>query len=260
MSRFVSLLVVLVLVVLLPACTTESLNPDVDLTKAAEANAKLGVGYMNQGNYELAMTKLTKALKFDEDNLHANHYMGELYRRLGETKKAEEYFQRALDLSKNDPQLLNNYGVFLCELNRYEEAEGYFDRVLKDPLYSGKARVYENLGLCAKLKGNLAEAEKHFDRALRMDPQLAKSLLSLAQLKFDQRNQISAYSYFQDFSKISKQNSESLWLGLLLEKGRGDRGKMASYALRLKQQFPHSKEAELLTKMEARTKNNKSRK
>lgn len=253
MPRYFSLITVFISILLLSACTTESLNPDINLTKAAEANAKLGVGYMNQGNYELAMVKLTKALKFDEDNLHANHYMGELYRRLGELKKADEYFLRALELNAGDPQLLNNYGVFLCEIDRFKEAEAYFDRVLKDPIYTGKARVYENLGLCAKLKGNLTESEKHFRRALVMDPQLAKSLLSLAQLKFDQRNKISAYSYFQDFSKISKQNAESLWLGVLLEQERGDRSKMASYSLRLKRQFPHSKEAELLAKMEARS-------
>lgn len=239
------------------ACTTQSLNPDVNLTKAAEANAKLGVGYMKQGNYELAMIKLTKALNFDEDNFHANHYMGELYRRLGEKDKADEYFRHALELNDNDPQLLNNYGVFLCEKDQFKEAEVYFDKVLKNPLYKGKAKVYENLGLCAKFKGNLAESESYFRRALIMNPRLAKSLLSLAQLKFDQRNKISAYSYFEQFSKISRQNSESLWLGVLLEKERGNRSKMASYALRLKNQFPHSKEAELLAKMQLRHKKNK---
>jgi len=254
MPRYLSLVSILVSMLLLAGCTTESLNPDVNYTKAAEANAKLGVGYMNQGDYELAMIKLTKALKFDEDNLHANHYMGELYRRLGELETAEKYFLRALELNAADAQLLNNYGVFLCQKNRYKEAEGYFDKVLRNPLYKGKARVYENLGLCSKFKGNLAESEKHFRRALRMNPKLAKSLLSLAQLKFDQRNKISAYSYFRQFSKISKQNSESLWLGVLLEKERGNRSKMASYSLRLKRKFPHSKEAELLAKMEARRK------
>ena len=254
MSKSFSVFVFLLSLLLLSGCTTESLNPDVNYTKAAEANAKLGVGYMNQGNHELAMIKLTKALKFDEDNLHANHYMGELYRRLGELDKADEYFLRALELNSADPQLLNNYGVFLCEADRYKEAEGYFDKVLKNSLYKGKARVYENLGLCSKLKGNLAEAEKHFRRALLMNPKLAKSLLSLAQLKFDQRNRVSAYSYFQEYSKISRQTAESLWLGYLLEKGRRNRSKMASYALRLKRQFPHSKEAELLAKAESRRK------
>lgn len=252
MPRILSIIGILLVVMLLSACTTEIVNPDVDLKKAAEANAKLGVGYMNQGNYELSMIKLNKALRFDEDNLHANHYMGELYRRLGERDKAEKYFQRALELDDSDPQLLNNYGVFLCELDRYQEAETYFDKVLKDPLYKGKARVYENLGLCSKFKGNLLESEKYFQRALLMNPKLAKSLLALAQLKFDQRNTTSAYSYFQQFSKISRQTAESLWLGVLLEKERGDRGRMASYALRLKRHFPHSKQAELLAKMEAR--------
>lgn len=251
----------LVLLQLLTACTSTPTGAygGPDYIKAAEANAKLGVGYMNQGNYELAMVKLTKALKFDEDNLHANHYMGELYRRLGELDKAENYFKLALELDDRDPQLLNNYGVFLCEINKHKEASVYFDKVLKDPLYKGKAKVYENLGLCSKLKGNLVESEQHFRRALMMNPKLAKSLLSLAQLKFDQRNKVSAYSYFQQFSKISRQTSESLWLGVLLEQEQGNRSKMASYALRLKRQFPQSREAELLAKMEARMKKNKKR-
>lgn len=254
MPRYLLLATMVASMLLLSACTTEPLSPYADFNKAAEVNAKMGAGYMNQGDYELAMVKLTKALKFDEDNMHANHYMGELYRRLGEQKKAEDYFQQALELSSTDPQLLNNYGVFLCEVNRYKEAESYFAKVLKNPLYKGKARVYENLGLCAKFKGNLAESEKHFRQALVMSPKLSKSLLSLAQLKFDQRNKISAYSYFQQFSKVSKQNAESLWLGVLLEKERGNRSKMASYSLRLKRKFPHSREAELLAKMEARRK------
>lgn len=253
-SRSRALVISMLLSLALSACTTEPLNPDVNYTKAAEANAKLGVGYMNQGNYQLAMIKLTKALKFDEDNLHANHYMGELHRRLGEYKKADNYFQHALELDAGDPQLLNNYGVFLCETGRYKESETYFDKVLKDPLYKSKAKVYENLGTCAKMKGNLAESERYFRRALMMNPKLSTSLLSLAQLKFDQRNQISAYSYFQEYSKVAKQTAESLWLGVLLEKERGNRGKMASYSLRLKRQFPHSKEAELLAKLEARSK------
>lgn len=252
MRRYLSLVTILVSMLLLSACTTEPLNPDANYTKAAAANAKLGVGYMNQGNFELAMVKLTKALKFDEDNPQANHYMGELYRRLGELETADKYFLRALELNVLDPQLLNNYGVFLCEKKSYKEAESYFDKVLKNPLYKGKARVYENLGLCAKLKGNLVESEKHFRHALTMNPKLSKSLLSLAQLKFDQRNKISAYDYFQQFSKIAKQNPESLWLGVLLEKDRGDRSKMASYSLRLKRRFPHSKEAALLSKMDTR--------
>lgn len=256
MPRLMYLLGLLISAQLLSGCSTTSEGAfgGTNYKKAAEVNAKMGAGYMNQGNYELAMSKLNKALKFDDENLHANHYMGDLYRRLGEMEKAEDYFQRALDIDKNNPQLLNNYGVFLCERDKYKKAEKYFDQVLKDPLYKGKARVYENLGLCAKLKGNLTESEQHFRRALTMNPKLAKSLLSLAQLKFDQRNKTSAYSYFQQFSKISQQNSESLWLGVLLEKDRGNRSGMASYALRLKNQFPLSKEAELLAKMELRKK------
>jgi len=252
MPRLLIILSFLFSLLALTACTTtsEGAYGGANYKKAAAVNAKMGAGYMNQGNYELAMSKLSKAIRFDDESVDANHYMGELYRRLGDMDKAEDYFQRALELDEDNPQLMNNYGVFLCQRDKYQQAEKYFDRVLLNPLYKGKAKVYENLGLCAKFKGNLAESEQHFRRALTMNPKLAKSLLSLAQLKFDQRNKVSAYSYFQQFSKISRQNPESLWLGVLLEKERGNRSGMASFALRLRNQFPHSKEAELLAKME----------
>ena len=142
MPRYLSQVIIFVCLLLLSACTTGPRNPDINYSKAAEVNAQMGVGYMNQGNYELAMIKLIKALEFDEDNLHANHYMGELYRRLGELDKADEYFLQALALNAADSQLLNNYGVYLCEVSRYKEAENYFAKVLKNPLYKiGRAHV-----------------------------------------------------------------------------------------------------------------------
>ena len=247
----VRLLCLMVLLGLLGACATEVVNPEADLPAAAEANAQLGLAYMNQGDYELAMSKLKKALRFDEENVNAHHYLAQLNHLLGERDEAEKHFRKALQLSPNDSALFNNYGAFLCDTEKYAEAKEYFVRVLKDPLYKDKPQIYENLALCAQRKGNLTEAELSYRKALRLNPSLPKSLLAMAQLSYDQRQNMSAYAFYQRYIENNAQNPQSLWLGILLERERGDQDKVASYSLLLKRKFPNSKETALLQKMEA---------
>lgn len=244
---------------LFTGCTTEIVRPGADLEKAAEANAKLGLGYLRQGNFELAMSKLTKALKFDEDNAKAHHYMAELYRRLGEVPKADKHYKIAMELEPKNTDIQNNYGVFLCDQKRYKMADKHFEKVLENPLYTTRSKVYENIGLCAKRKGDLGKAEHNFNKALLMDPRLSKSLLEMAILNYDKGAHISAYTYYQRFTKVSKQTAQSLWMGVLLETKEGNRSKAASYALLLKRKFPQTNEAVLAKRFLAKRKNNRRR-
>ena len=57
------------LTLLLAACATDKdFNKDV-----AEANFKLGIGYMQSGHFEVATEKLLKSLQFDDDNAEAHN-------------------------------------------------------------------------------------------------------------------------------------------------------------------------------------------
>ena len=58
-------------------------------------------------------------------------------RRVGEFKKAEDLFQRALKISPDSPPVRNNYANLLIDLNRFDEASALLDAVLKEnPTYS----------------------------------------------------------------------------------------------------------------------------
>ena len=58
-------------------------------------------------------------------------------RRVGEFKKADELFQRALKISPHSPMVRNNYANLLIDLNRYDEASEILDAVLKEnPSYA----------------------------------------------------------------------------------------------------------------------------
>ena len=233
------------------ACTT--VNEDVDTMRASELNAQLGIRYLVQGKDELALSKLQKALYYNDENVNALHYMAELYRRVKRPEKAEQYYKKALKLGGgNDTALLNNYGVFLCDHSRYREADEYFQKVLNDPVYANKDQAYENIGLCALKRGELRETEDYLLRAIKYNPKLPKALLTLAQIKFDSGQVGKSYSYYSMYVKIAHQTPQSLWLGILLERKRGNGGKAASYGLLLKAKFPDSDEKRLLDKLETK--------
>lgn len=249
MKRIVTLL--LPLIMLIAACTTTEYLGPVDQKRASELNAELGLGYMNEGQYQRAKYKLDKAIKFDPTNPHAYHYMAELYRRLKEYDKAGEYYEKALSLAPNDVNIQNNFGIYLCDRGNYKRAYTYFQKIVADPLYPARANAYENIGLCALREGKLQLAQNSFVTALQINPKMPKSLIQLAQLSFDEGNSKQAYEYFQRYVAIAQQSPESLWIGILLENERGNKDTVASYKTLLKGKYPDSEETKRLKKLES---------
>ena len=233
-------------------CATERYIDEESLKRASDINSQLGVAYMRQGNYELALAKLKKALVQNEDNANAHHYIAELYRRLGKMKDAGIHFNEALSLTPNDSSLQNNYGVFLCAQKKYDKAQKYFDKVLDDPLYKTKAQVYENMGLCAQRKGDIKSAEDNLLRAIKMNKRLPNAYLAIAQINFDKQLYRQSERHLYKYLEMAKHNSQSLWLGILLENRKGNKNRVASYSILLKGKFPDSRETQLLRKLEAR--------
>jgi len=240
-----------VVFIALAGCTTEQVAGPVDKERASEANTQLGVGYMQQNRYELAMKKLEKAVDFDPNNAKAHQYKAELHRRLKQFDQAKEHFEIAIRLSKDDPILFNNYGVFLSEIKDYAGAEKYFNLAIANPLYPNKDEAYENLGICGMSQGDLYKAEDAFRKALQFNSKLPKSLVNLAQIHYDKHDIKTAYQYYSRFLPLAQQTPGTLWLGYLLEKARGNMSAASSYAINLKVKYPDARETDLLKKLEA---------
>ncbi|MFK5914818.1 MAG: type IV pilus biogenesis/stability protein PilW [Woeseiaceae bacterium] len=242
----------LLLILTLTGCTAQVEREGVNKTKASIANSELGVAYLAKGNYKVAMYKLKRALDFDEDNVHAHHYIAELYRRLEQNKLAQEHFEIALDLNEEDSAIKNNYGIFLCGTGSYKKGMKYFNEVLLDPLYGNKGVVYENMGLCSEKLGNIRHAENYFSTALKFNKKLPSSLLSLAQIEFDKGHVAKASSFLTRHKKLSRPGSQAIWLELLIARKKGLKGRVGTLVIKLKQNFPESKETLLVEKLKLR--------
>ena len=237
---------------LLSGCASKVERADFDAEKASKANTELGVAYLAQGRYNISMEKLKKALKYNDDNADAHHYIAELYRRLKQNNLANEHFSTAMDLKDEDSAIKNNYGIFLCGTGSYNKGLELFKLVLTDPLYREKGRAYENMGFCAEKMGNIKTAERYFKKALKLNRRLPGALLGMAQISFDKRDVKAATDYLNRHNSVSQVSPQSLWLELILARKKGLKGKMGSLALKLKQYFPDSREVKLLEKLKLR--------
>ncbi|MCK4744220.1 MAG: type IV pilus biogenesis/stability protein PilW [Sulfuriflexus sp.] len=220
--------------------------------KLAETNVKLGVGYMQQGNYEYALLKFRKALEID-DNLPNGHYaIALLYDRLGKPNAAAKHFERATEINPQYSDAHNAYAAFLCRKKQYDRADEKFRKALANPLYRSHALVRVNAGLCALRAGNTKRAENYFRNLLKGNPRHATALFQMAKINLDAQRFLQARGYIQRYGAVTKHTAQSLLVGLKIERVLGGKNDLAKYALLLQHKFPDSDESQELLESERR--------
>lgn len=214
--------------------------------EAARYNTELGIGYMQQGNNDLAMRKLQRALDEDPDLPAAHSAIALLYERLGEPKLADQHYRRALDLAPDDPNAQNAYGVFLCRHNRVADSEKYFLGAAHNPAYSTPEAAYTNAGVCLLKIGKSARAQQYFRMALKNQPKYSVALWQLARLSFHEHKYLHTRAFLQRLmTDGSTPRAAVLWLAVRNERALGNDNDADRYLRELLAKFPHSHEAQL---------------
>jgi len=210
--------------------------------EAREAYVQLGIGYLQQGDTQRAKVPLKKALELDPSNADAHAALALVFQTEMEPKLADQHYRKALSERSGDARLLNNYGGFLFEQKRYQEANERFQQAAADNLYPERSRVFESLGLTALKLNQRDQAKQHFERSLRLDRQQPSVLLEMAVLSFEDKQYVPARDYYERFSQLSGQTARSLLLGARLANIFEDRDKAASLGLQLKRLYPGTPE------------------
>jgi type IV pilus assembly protein PilF len=212
----------------------------------ARIHTELAAGYFELGNMSVALEELKIATLADPNYAPAHGVGGLVYAALKEDRLAEESFQRALRLSPLDHDVNNNYGMFLCDRKREQEAIGYFLAAVRNPLYQNPDRSLVNAGVCARRRGDTGAAQGYFQQALKVQPNQTQALFQLADLAFAGGDFAGARDYLNRLKQMVAPTPELLWLGVRIERRLGDRNTEASYAQQLRNHFPASKEAKAL--------------
>lgn len=217
-----------------------------DPRNRARVHTDLAGAYYQRGNMGVALEELRIATTADSTYAPAYSLYGLVYMELREEKLAEQSFERALNLAPNDADINHNYGVFLCQTRREPDSIKYFNTAIRNPLYATPWRSYSAAGMCTLRSGNPKDAEQYFERALRLQPDDADSLLNLGQIRYKQGKMDEARRLVSRHNKLAEPSAESLWLALRIERKSGERVAEQSYANQLRRRFPGSAEYQSL--------------
>jgi len=251
-------LVALLSAVLLAACTSnpaQNNNTSADFQRPAadrpitsqnqqraKAHTDLGMAYYSAANYGVGLDEARIAIGFDPNYAHAHHLNALLLASLGDKVAARQAFERAYALAPGDPDINNSYGWFLCVEKRFAEGMERLAVASRNPYYGATTRPLTNSGMCLMMQGKDAEAEPYFRRAIAADAGNIQALLNLAAIAYRRNNFEAAHSYLNEVHQRGQATAESLWLGVRVERKRGDRVGADSYASQLKSRFPTSTE------------------
>lgn len=214
--------------------------------KRAQIRLQLAVGYYQDAKYEIALDEVKKALVADPEYADAYSVRALIYTAMHENALADENYRHALRLAPRNPDLSNNYGLFLCEAGaKPQEAMTYFDTALKNPAYGSPVKALVNAGNCSLKMKNETAAERYLLDALRYDPAQPAANAGLARVYFERRDYPRAGFFINrltETAKLDTLSADVLWLAIRVKHVLGERTVEASLAAQLRRRFPGSSE------------------
>ncbi|MBM3234917.1 tetratricopeptide repeat protein [Candidatus Poribacteria bacterium] len=151
----------------------------------ASAHYSLGVVYDRMGNIDKAISEFETTVKLDEMNYKAQLYLAEKYANSAQPVKAIDAFAKAIKYDRNNVEALKDFAFLTL---RYNEKEGWREAkaALKRALELSKddPEALMNYGYTLYLDKNFSEAIANYLRALQFDPNSAQIHYNLA-LSYD---------------------------------------------------------------------------
>jgi type IV pilus assembly protein PilF len=229
-----------------PADTVVTASDEPEHRKRARIRLELATGYFAEGKTAIALDEVKQALNTDPNYGDAFNLRGMIYARLSDPRQAEDSFRRALQLNARDADAMHNYGWLLCQQRRYDESIALFTQANAVPLYNGQSKTYMTRGLCELASGKRAEAERSFARSYELDATNPISGYNLSNLLFQRGELQRAQFYTRRLNNSELANSETLWLGIKIERRLGNNDVVEQLSTQLRRRFPQSAELKSL--------------
>ena len=253
MNRFACAIAAVAVGMLAAGCTVpvQKNDPAYSRQPGAETNVQararirteLSGGYYARGQYDVALEELNGALRDDPGYAPAYGMLGLVYSELRDDAQAERYFQRAIEVNQQDPEIRNNYGWFLCQRGREPQALVQFELAIRNPFYRTPDLAMLNAGRCAAKIGDRKNAEAYLLQVLNVAPANPVAHFLLTDIAYRAGELQLARMRMRSMMGAGQPGPEALLIGVCIERKLGNQPDEASYVFQLRQRFPASKEA-----------------
>ena len=129
-----------------------------------------GNALISAGQPDAALAKYNESSKFAEEEGDPEVFfnIGIAYKAKGELAKAAAEYERALELTPQYAEALNNLGNIRKDQKKYDEAIGHFESSIK--IFPDNPNTHNNIGTVFAIKGDVAKAADYFAKAVRIQP------------------------------------------------------------------------------------------
>ncbi|MBF0144340.1 MAG: tetratricopeptide repeat protein [Magnetococcales bacterium] len=148
-------------------------------TPAALQLAK-GEAYLARDNPQMALMALQAADALEPDNPRTLAALGRVYDLQGRLPQALSVLERAALLAPDNSDIAHNLGVALLKMERLDEAEAAFRRVLADPRFATSPDVHFNLALLYQRRNDTARMVAALKKTLELVPNHGPAHMMLA--------------------------------------------------------------------------------
>lgn len=206
---------------------------------------KLAAEYYSRNQIGAALRELMSAQDISNDSAPLQSMLGVVNMDLHRYEEAERAFQKALRIERDNPDIHNNYGWFLCVSGNHAKGQEWLSRAWNNPLYGTPEKALYNAGRCARMANDGPRALEYFGKALQISPKSTAIMYELANMQFEQGNYANVLQVVDQIHSVDAPSPQSLWLALRTENRLGHALEVESYGSQLRRKFPDSAEATL---------------
>jgi type IV pilus biogenesis/stability protein PilW len=140
--------------------------PSKETLGKAESHHKMGISYIENGQYDEALMEFKKAIKLNPRKKETLNYLGFISMHFKKYDEAVTYYKKAISIDPGYSEAMNNLGVTYAETGKWDQAIKYFDDALANPMYRAPETAYANKGYALYMKGDYHNAEISVKEAL----------------------------------------------------------------------------------------------
>jgi protein O-GlcNAc transferase len=144
-----------------------------------EIHAHLGMIHFNLNDMKNAEKECLHALKLNPDFGKAYANLALIKKTIGDKQASIKYFEKALELTPNAASTHINFGNLLRELGFIKKAQQHFNAALVEASTVMSYAIFNNLGACSSDLGNYHQAQKYYNKALKINPSSAETFSNM---------------------------------------------------------------------------------
>jgi tetratricopeptide (TPR) repeat protein len=167
-----------------PTPVPPSPTPSATVTPSADEHLDMGIDYLDQGQFDQAITEFQTAIQLDPDGAKAHYNLGLAYQKQDKLDEAAAAYQEAIQLDPDLDEVHNNLGLVYDTQGKPEQAVAEYQEAIRiDP---DDDTAHYNLALFYYRQGQLDQAIAEYKEAVRVNPDNTDAYYNMGRAYYEQ--------------------------------------------------------------------------